>query len=61
MLGLLFVWLIVLQIATALFCSKLIGEKGYDDKDSWFWGGLIFGVIALIAAAGMPDLEETEK
>ena len=51
--GLLF--LVVLQIACAFFTMRVVEEKGYKNKDGWFMGGLIFGLIALLAAAGLPD------
>ena len=53
--GIGFLFLIVLQLAAAFYTSKVVEEKGYKNKDSWFLGGLIFGLIALLAAVGLPD------
>ena len=41
-------------LASALFCAILANEKGYFPV-AWFFGGLLFGFFALIAAAGLPD------
>ena len=50
---LIFIFLIV-WIASALFCASVADAKGYS-YGSWFIGGFLFGFIALIAAAGLPD------
>lgn len=39
---------------SAVFCAVLASEKGYG-VFGWFVLGLLFGTIALIAAAGLPD------
>jgi len=39
-----------------LYTQTLAKAKGYN-KDAWFWGGLLYGPIALLAAAGLPDLK----
>lgn len=52
------VWLIVLQLACAMFITTVLKAKGYKKTDSWFMGGLIFGLIALVAAVGMPDRKD---
>ena len=44
----------IIWIASALFCALVANEKGYSNV-AWFFGGLIFGFIALIAVAGLPD------
>lgn len=38
----------------ACYTSKLANEKGYNAA-WWFLGGFLFGLIALIASAGLPD------
>jgi len=55
MLGITFLFFMVTQIASAFYCQEVIEQKGYENKGSWFLGGLFFGLFALIAAAGMPD------
>ena len=41
------------------FCSMLATEKGYQELPEpipkWFGAGFLFGIFALIAAAGLPD------
>lgn len=47
--------ILALAVICAFFCAAVASRKGY----SWFlWliGGGLFGPIALIAAAGLPDL-----
>ena len=41
-------------IVIALFCALVANEKGYSNI-AWFFGGLLFSFIALIAVAGLPD------
>ena len=45
---------IVGWLSSALFCAILANDKGYSNV-AWFFGGLVFGFFALIAAAGLPD------
>jgi hypothetical protein len=47
--ALLFIWL-----PCAFYSSHVAADKGHG-KTGWFWGGLLFGPIALIAAAGLGD------
>ena len=44
-----FIW-----IPSGIYTSVVAGEKGHE-RVSWFFGGLIFGPVALIAAAGLGD------
>ena len=44
-----FVW-----IPSGIYTAVVAGEKGHDGLN-WFIGGLIFGPLALIAAAGLGD------
>ena len=46
---LLFIW-----IPCGLFAASVASSKAHDGV-SWFFGGLLFGPIALIAAAGLGD------
>ena len=45
---------VVLIIASAAFTARVAHEKGYDPV-LWSLGGLFFPMLALIAAAGLPD------
>ena len=45
--------LVLVCYVTGAFTSRVAREKGYSDK--WFWGGFLFGLVALIAACGLPD------
>ena len=51
--------LIFFSLITAIFCTHIASEKGYDAL-SWFILGFLFSFIALIAVAGMPD-RQTRK
>ena len=50
---------IFFSLITAVFCTHIANEKGYDAL-SWFILGFLFSFIALIAVAGMPD-RQTRK
>ena len=49
-------WLLLVATVALVMCgvftAAVAGSKGYD-KASWFLGGLLFGIIALLAAVGM--------
>ena len=44
----------VMAVVCGCFTSHVAKNKGFDEG-SWFFGGLLFGPLALIAAAGLPD------
>lgn len=49
--------IIMIYIIFSIACGALTGNVAYKknwDYGSWFFGGLLFNVIALIAAAGLP-------
>ena len=48
--------LVIGWIASAFYCGAVAGSKGHD-YIPWFFGGLFFGVFALIAVAGLDDKE----
>lgn len=48
---------ILLNIVCSFFCGRVASSKGYDAV-TWFFAGLFFGLIALIAAAGMHRSKE---
>tara|TARA_B100001121_G_C18278079_1_gene429374 strand:+ start:200 stop:466 length:267 start_codon:yes stop_codon:yes gene_type:complete len=48
------IFIFIFWIVSALFCSLVAYEKGYSNV-AWFFGGIVFGFIALIAVAGLPD------
>jgi hypothetical protein len=45
---------LVYLFASALFCQSVAIKKGFN---GWLWalGGFFFGIMALIAVAGLPD------
>ena len=49
-----FLVLVIVWFFSAFFCGEVASQKGYSGI-AWFIGGLFFGFIALIAAAGLPD------
>ena len=48
------IFIFIFWIVSALFCALVANEKGYSNV-AWFFGGIVFGFIALIAVAGLPD------
>ena len=47
--ALLFIWL-----PCAFYASHIAADKGHNGA-AWFFGGFLFGPIALVAAAGLGD------
>jgi len=45
------------NLVIACFCGHLASEKKHSTP-TWFFLGLLFGFIALIAAAGLPTWKE---
>jgi hypothetical protein len=45
--------LVVYGVVCGAFSAFVAGEKNYNEA-SWFFGGFFFGVIGLVAAAGLP-------
>ena len=48
--------LLICWIACAFYCGAVADSKGHDYVP-WLFGGLFFGVFALIAVAGLDDKE----
>lgn len=48
--------LFVFGVICGGFCATLADNKGWT-PGVWFFGGLLLGPLALVAAAGMPDLK----
>jgi hypothetical protein len=48
-----------LLIGCAGLCAVVASAKN-QGAASWFFAGLLFGILALIAIAGMPTLPEKE-
>mgnify|MGYP001265289092 FL=1 len=48
--------IVIFWIACAFYCGAVAGSKGHDNIP-WFFGGLFFGVFALIAVVGLDDKE----
>ncbi len=46
--------LVILWLASALYCGQVAHQKGYSGA-AWAIGGFFFGFFALVAAAGLPD------
>lgn len=49
----LFMLFVLQAIASAILAMVVASEKGYSSI-TWFIFGLVFGVLGLIAAAGLP-------
>ena len=49
LIALLFLW-----IPCAIFCGTISEDKGHNGI-AWFWGGLLFGPIAMLAVAALGD------
>ena len=49
LIALLFLW-----IPCAIFCGTIAEDKGHGGI-AWFWGGLLFGPIGLLAVAALSD------
>ncbi len=49
-----FIFLLIVWLSAGFYSGEVANEKGYSGA-AWFIGGLFFGFIALIAAAGLPD------
>lgn len=48
------VLLIALWVPCAVFCGTIAEDKGHGGI-AWFWAGLLFGPLGLIAVAGLSD------
>ena len=46
--------LFIVWVSAGFYCGEVAHQKGYSGT-AWAIGGLFFGFIALIAAAGLPD------
>ncbi len=46
--------IVVSHVVCACFARTIAAQKARSSI-KWFWAGLIFGWLGLIAAAGMPD------
>ena len=46
--------LAVLWLISGAYCGEVAEQKGYS-RAAWVFGGFLFGFIALIAVAGLPD------
>ncbi len=52
--ALIFLWIVAGWMAVGFYTATVASAKGY--RFGWWWiGGLAFSVVALVAAAGMPD------
>ena len=49
LIALLFLW-----IPCAIFCGTIAEDKGHSGI-AWFWGGLLFGPIGLLAVVALSD------
>jgi hypothetical protein len=59
--GIILVPIIIVQVACGAFCSGIMKAKQYHNNGDWFFWGLLFGIIALIAAAGMPVKKDIDR
>jgi hypothetical protein len=46
---------LISAITCGAFAAVVAGSKNRN-KGNWFWAGLLFNIVALIAIAGMPPL-----
>ncbi len=46
--------LVIVWLSAGFYCGQVAHQKGYSGT-AWAIGGFLFGFIALIAAAGLPD------
>ena len=54
-----FIFIVLIgSIISAFLCSNVAKAKGYSSA-SWFFAGLFFGVLALLAVAGLPNQKLT--
>ena len=49
-----FLVLVIVWFSAGFYSGQVAHQKGYSGA-AWAIGGLLFGFIALIAAAGLPD------
>lgn len=51
-----FLPLLILGLVCGIYSSLVAAAKGYE-APAWFFSGLLFGPLALLASIGMPDLK----
>jgi hypothetical protein len=51
---LILLWIVAAWLSVAFYTATVASAKGYR-FGWWFLGGLAFSLVALIAAAGLPD------
>lgn len=51
-----FLLLLLVVVTSAAYSGAVASSKGHSGM-SWTFGGLLFGPLALVAAAGLPDLK----
>ena len=52
--GSIFLFTFISGLPCGLLCASLANNKGHSAW-RWFAGGVLFNILALIAAAGLPD------
>ena len=52
-----FLALLLFWLSCAFYAAAAAGDKGHNNIE-WFIGGLVFGPVALIAAAGLGDQKQ---
>ena len=52
--GSLFLFTFIFGVPCGLLCASLANNKGYSPW-RWFAAGVLFNILGLIAAAGLPD------
>ena len=52
--ALIWLWIVAAWMAVAFYTATVAATKGYR-FGWWLIGGLVFSLVALIAAAGLPD------
>lgn len=49
-----------MSFVAGMFCNRVADAKGYNGV-AWMFGGFFFGLVALIAIAGMPVASQKER
>ena len=51
------VFLVFFWLACGIYCGTISEDKGHNGF-SWFWAGLLFGPLGLVAVAALSDRKQ---